>query len=138
MANGIFITGTDTGVGKTTIGAALISAMVAEGHSVRAVKPIESGCMAGVDGTLIPADALILQKASRFPNAPIEECNRYALVEPLAPAVAAERAGIDLDLAECIQFVRQAQEHADWVVVEGAGGLLVPFTGTQKTGYQTV
>ncbi|MBX7221939.1 MAG: dethiobiotin synthase [Blastocatellia bacterium] len=138
MRKGIFITGTDTGVGKTTVGAGLIAALAASGKIVQALKPIESGCVTDADGDLYPADADMLRQASSFPGQPLSACIRYRLAEPLAPAIAAERAGIHLDLAECITLVRQAQEQADLVFVEGAGGLLVPFAGNRATGYITV
>lgn len=86
----------------------------------------------------MPADALELRHASSFPGCPLAEVNHYALAEPLAPAVAAERAGVELDLAKCVNLVRQAQATADWVVVEGAGGLLVPLARNRQSGYITV
>ncbi|HNB70999.1 MAG TPA: dethiobiotin synthase [Acidobacteriota bacterium] len=135
---GIFITGTDTGIGKTTVGAALVAALVATNQTVRVVKPVESGCLPDKEGNLMPADALELRHASSFPGCPLAEVNHYALAEPLAPAVAAERAGVELDLAKCVNLVRQAQATADWVVVEGAGGLLVPLAGNRQSGYITV
>jgi dethiobiotin synthetase len=138
MAKGFFITGTDTGVGKTTVGTALVRAMVASGATVRALKPIESGCVYGPDGALMAADAEALRAASSFPDARLSDVARYCLIEPLAPAIAAERAGVSLDLAECVAFVRRAQAFAEWTVVEGAGGALVPFVGSERDGYVTV
>ncbi|HNH84278.1 MAG TPA: AAA family ATPase, partial [Acidobacteriota bacterium] len=65
---GIFITGTDTGIGKTTVGAALVAALVATNQTVRVVKPVESGCLPDKEGNLMPADALELRHASSFPG----------------------------------------------------------------------
>ncbi len=135
---GLFITGTDTGIGKTTVGAALVRAVVASGVRVRALKPIESGCETDAAGEFIPADALKLRAASSVPDAPLSEIIRYRLAEPLAPAVAAERANEELNVDECLALVRRAQADAEVVTVEGAGGLLVPFAGTAAGGYVTV
>lgn len=136
--NGLFITGTDTGIGKTTVGAAFVRAVVASGVRVRALKPVESGCETDAAGEFVPADALKLRAASSVPDAPLAEIIRYRLAEPLAPAVAAERANVEVDVEECLALVGRARSDADFVTVEGAGGLLVPFAGTAATGYVTV
>lgn len=136
--NGLFITGTDTGIGKTTVGAAFVRAVVASGVRVRALKPIESGCETDAAGELVPADALKLRAASSVPDAPLSEIIRYRLAEPVAPAVAAEREQVEIDVDECLALVERARADADFVTVEGAGGLLVPFAGTAATGYVTV
>ncbi len=133
-----FVTGTDTGVGKTTVTGSLVRLLVAGGHRARAIKPIESGCRRRPDGTLEPSDALALRRAAGLEQCPLEQFIRYRLAEPLAPAVAAERAGVSLDLTACVELVRAAQDTTDLLLVEGAGGLLVPFTGDAQNGYQTV
>ncbi|MCS7080451.1 MAG: dethiobiotin synthase [Chloracidobacterium sp.] len=138
MARTFFVTGTDTGVGKTTVTTALLRLLVADGYRARAVKPIESGCRVSADGELEPADALAHRRAAGLEHLPLERFIRYRLQEPLAPAVAAERAGLSLDLTACVELVVAAQAETDVLLVEGAGGLLVPFTGNAQDGYQTV
>lgn len=138
MPKTFFVTGTDTGVGKTTVVTTLIRLLVAAGRRARAVKPIESGCRRAPDGELEPADALAHRRAAGLDHLPLERFIRHRLEEPLAPAVAAERAGVALDFAACVELVGAAQAETDILLVEGAGGLLVPFTGDARSGYQTV
>ncbi|MFQ3581416.1 MAG: dethiobiotin synthase [Chloracidobacterium sp.] len=138
MTQTFFVTGTDTGVGKTAVTCALVRSLTAAGYRARAIKPIETGCAVSADGELLPADALAHRAASGLAELPLERFIRYRLREPLAPAVAAERAGVDLDISTCLELIRTAQTETDILLVEGAGGLLVPFTGTARNGYQTV
>ncbi len=121
-AAGIFISGTDTGVGKTTVACALLRGLRARGLDVGAMKPIETGV-----GDAGPLDALALLAAARSED-PIElACpEQYAL--PAAPSVAAAREGRDVDVPRlCTAFAALAVRHR-LVIVEGAGGLLVPIT----------
>jgi dethiobiotin synthetase len=121
-AAGLFVSGTDTGVGKTTVACALLRGLRARGLDVGAMKPIETGV-----GDAGPLDALALLAAARSED-PIElVCpERYAL--PAAPSVAAAREGRDADVPRlCAAFAALAARHR-LVVVEGAGGLLVPIT----------
>lgn len=119
---GIFITGTDTGVGKTTIACALIPLLEAAGLSVVASKPVETGCrISGLD--LIAEDATRLAKALTSQPSFQTVC-RYRYAAMTSPARAAELAGDRLyleDLVACCIY----PEH--YVVVEGAGGLLSPI-----------
>ncbi|OYT72797.1 MAG: dethiobiotin synthase [Chloracidobacterium sp. CP2_5A] len=138
MTRAFFVTGTDTSVGKTVVTCALTRALIAAGHRARAIKPIESGCATDAAGELQPADALAHRAAAGLESSPLETFIRYRLREPLAPAIAAERAGIQLDFAACVAMARAAQAETDILLVEGAGGLLAPFTGTARDGYQTV
>lgn len=127
MSRGLFVTGTDTGVGKTVVTAVLAATLRARGLRVGVMKPVESGCLWGDDG-LRPLDALFLQAASGC-DAPLSLVNPYALAHPLAPTLAAELEGVHIDIdhiRECYQ--RLASAH-DIVLVEGAGGLLAPCTG---------
>jgi dethiobiotin synthetase len=119
--NGLFVTGTDTGCGKTAVACALARGAVARGLSVRVIKPFETGCT--VEG---PGDALALAEAARDESPPDLICP-YALRVPAAPAVAAEMEGVDLDIDRIEKITRSAQADADLVIVEGAGGLLVPI-----------
>jgi len=88
---GIFITGTDTGVGKTFVGAGLAAALREKGIDVGVMKPAETGCMLR-KGILVPRDALMLIKAGRV-NDPLDLVNPYSFLDPLAPAIAAAREG---------------------------------------------
>lgn len=124
MSAALFVTGTDTGVGKTVVACALLLALRRRGVAVGALKPVETGCPAHgwpPDGAALAAAAgLDLPRPAVVP---------YALPEPLAPAVAARRAGIAIDL-DVLDSAFQAQRaRSELVVVEGAGGLAVPVTG---------
>lgn len=123
---GLFVTGTDTGVGKTLITAALAAALRACGVDVGVMKPIETGCPTR-RGRLLPLDALTLREASGSRDS-LALINPYRFREPLAPMVAAERSGrrIDVEVLE-ERFSRLAGRHSA-VLVEGAGGPLVPIT----------
>ncbi|MDH4226431.1 MAG: dethiobiotin synthase [Deltaproteobacteria bacterium] len=122
---GIFITGTDTQVGKTFVACALASAYRAAGKKVGVMKPVETGCK-GSNGELIPADALMLKDASGF-DAPLDLINPYRFKEPLAPSVASRLEGITIDLKKIKKCYNEIATQADVVIVEGAGGILVPL-----------
>jgi len=115
-----FVTGTDTGVGKTEVAAALLSWMADAGLSPGAYKPYESGC-ADVER---PSDALALRAAARSED-PLGRISLHRFHAPLAPGVAAERLGLNPSWAETLRAFRSFQGRA--LVVEGAGGLLVPL-----------
>ncbi len=122
-AKGLFITGTDTGVGKTRVTAILAVALRRCGLRVGVMKPVETG----LTDSMLAQDSHFLRQISGC-TAPPDIVTPYTFREPLAPAIAAEHAGqeIDLDhLAHC--YEKLAAEH-DIVLVEGAGGLLVPLT----------
>ena len=119
-ARGVFVTGTDTGVGKTVVACALARGLRARGLDVGVMKPIETGV--GPDG---PADARALAEAAGVSDPLDDVCPlRYAL--PAAPAAAAEHAGRCVELRVIDASFRRLQARHDWLVVEGAGGLLVP------------
>jgi dethiobiotin synthetase len=118
----LLITGTDTGVGKTFVACALATALRARGHRVAVMKPVETG----VDRE--PADALRLQAAAADP-ASLDEICPYRLRAPLAPAVAASLEGVAIDLDRIAGLVVRRAAEADVLLVEGAGGLLVPIAG---------
>lgn len=126
MNRGCFITGTDTGVGKTVVTAALAATLRRQGLRVGVMKPVETGCPLR-DGQLVPQDALFLRIASGC-VAPQELVVPYTFAEPLAPAIAAELAGITISLDHIRSCYEQLLAEHDVVLVEGAGGLLVPLT----------
>ena len=121
-----FITGTDTGVGKTMIAGAIAAALVRKGLSVGVMKPCESGC-AEKDGELVPADAVFLRAMAGCDDALDAVCP-YRLRAHLSPGVAAKMEGIVIDPARIQKFFAAACRRHDIVLVEGAGGLLVPVT----------
>jgi dethiobiotin synthetase len=122
----LFVTGTDTGVGKTVVSTVIAAALAARGCRVGVVKPVETGCRSA-GGTLVPVDALALAAAAGDP-APLEIVCPYRLPDPLAPALAAERAGVAIDVDALAEHVRRRAAGVDVLLVEGAGGLLVPLT----------
>jgi dethiobiotin synthetase len=122
----IFVTGTDTGCGKTTVGRALAAASRARGLRVGVVKPVETGCEAALEGQLLPADALALARAAGL-DLPLDRICPYRLALPASPERASEAAGLTLDLAVVAAAVAWMRERSDVLLVEGAGGLLVPY-----------
>jgi dethiobiotin synthetase len=118
--SGLLVTGTDTGVGKTFVACALAYALRARGRRVTVMKPVETGV---VDR---PEDALRLQEAAGDP-APLDDICPHRLREPLAPSVAAAVAGVAIDLGRLEALIRRRLDEADVLIVEGAGGLLVPI-----------
>jgi dethiobiotin synthetase len=123
---GVFlVTGTDTGCGKTHVSCALLRAWRRQGFSVAARKPVESGC--AIDGdTLVPSDAVALRAAAGDTES-LEEICALRLEEALAPGIAATRAGKRLDLHSLAAAYRTRADAVDVLLVEGAGGLLVPL-----------
>jgi len=111
-----FVTGTDTGVGKTVAAAALCRADRLAGRTVLYAKPVQTGLQREEAG-----DAAFVAAAAKVP---VVECLRFP--DPLAPAVAAERVGAAIDVAGLLADLTKAGDGFDRVVVEGAGGLLVP------------
>lgn len=127
MARAYFVTGTDTGVGKTTVTCALLAAAKARGLTTLALKPIAAGCELTADG-LRNSDALALQ-AEMTVSLSYQEINPVALSEPLAPHLAAAAAGRRLTLVQIAGYCRGALMHkADLRLVEGAGGWRVPIS----------
>jgi len=129
MQRSWFVTGTDTGVGKTLVSAALLTALARSGRRVVGMKPVASGCDATPHG-LRSADAEALRVAGNV-AADYEAVNPYALAAPTAPHLAAAAAGVQIDLGSLrAQYARLAAR-ADDVVVEGIGGWLVPINRTE-------
>jgi dethiobiotin synthetase len=122
---GLFVTGTDTGVGKTEVACALVSGARAAGLDVGAMKPAESGLAPGQ-----PGDAERLRQAAGGGD-PIELVCPYRFGPPLAPAVAARLAGVEISLPRILEAARTLAARHAALVVEGAGGLLVPLTASQ-------
>jgi dethiobiotin synthetase len=119
--NGLLVTGTDTGVGKTVVTAGVVCALRARGHAVGVVKPVQSGALA-----LDPeGDAMLLKRWTRVAESP-GEIAPFSFAAALAPSVAAELEGRAVDRAYLLAHLRAVAERYEAIVVEGAGGLLVP------------
>ena len=125
MPAGYFITGTDTGVGKTLIAAAFMRQQAGLGRRVAGMKPVASGCDMTAAG-LRNDDALLLERQAtrRHPYALV---NPYAFAPAIAPHLAAQEAGVTIEVARLIEAYQELARDADTVVVEGAGGWRVPL-----------
>lgn len=131
-----FVTGTDTGVGKTRVSAALLHGLRQAGHArVVGMKPVAAGCdwvtsedAHGVaHGQWLNEDVAALRAAGTLSVPPVFD-NPYALPEPLSPHLAARRAGEVIDLDHIEASFHALRQHADAVIVEGAGGFIVPLS----------
>jgi len=124
--NGFFITGTDTGVGKTLIAGAIARALSLNGRRVGVMKPFESGCRR--DGAaVVPADAVLLRNMAGSQDDLALICP-YAFERPLAPGVAADLEQVPISLEKVQKIFNQLSAHYDIMLVEGAGGLMVPVS----------
>ena len=124
-----FVTGTDTGVGKTLVSAALLHALALRHERAVGMKPVAAGVIRHGDGWA-SEDALALRAASTI-EVPPELDNPVLLPDPLSPHIAAERAGVRIDIAELVRRYRLLAQRADAVVVEGAGGFHVPLSDNE-------
>lgn len=132
MRRGLFVTGTDTGVGKTLVSCALLHAYGRAGRSAVGMKPVAAGCEAGSDGRLRCGDVESLRRASNVRAAP-ELANPYAFLPPVAPHAAAAEAGIAIDFGRVLRAFDALAALADVVVVEGVGGFRVPLDEHRDT-----
>ncbi|MEC5114116.1 dethiobiotin synthase, partial [Xanthomonas oryzae] len=123
-----YVTGTDTGIGKTMGSTALLHALRARGHTAVGMKPVASGCERTPQGWR-NEDALALQAASN-PQPAYATINPYALPAPLAPELAAADVGVTLSLEPITQAFAQLRAQAEVVVVEGVGGWAAPLSAT--------
>lgn len=124
--HGLFLTGTDTGVGKTMVSSALAHLLARKGVRVGVAKPFESGVSDPAD---LGEDGRLLRWASDSQDE-IDRITPYRFREPLAPALAARREGVDIDWPSVVETVRDGHNRCDFQLVEGAGGLLVPLAGS--------
>jgi dethiobiotin synthetase len=121
-ARGLFVTGTDTGVGKTRVAVALIRALREQGLRVAAMKPVSAGSAPGE----LNEDVVALRQAADV-AADLHDVNPYAFAEPVAPHIAAQQAGVRIELDIIVAAYARLAAAADVVVVEGAGGWRVPL-----------
>lgn len=122
-----FVTGTDTGVGKTLSSCALLHALARHHRRVVGMKPVASGAAPDGQGGWTNEDSLALRAASTL-AVPPQLDNPVLLPDPVSPHIAAERAGVTVQLAPILQAYQQLAAQADAVVVEGAGGWQVPLS----------
>lgn len=125
LPRGVFVTGTDTGVGKTLVAAALARHLRQRSIDVGVMKPAETGVL---DPTLPGADAALLQWAADSADDPALVAP-YRLRAPLAPSLAAEEESIRIDLSRLAVTAKSLCTRHDFTIIEGAGGLMVPLAG---------
>ena len=125
MGQGYFVTGTDTGVGKTTVSCALLRAFAAQGHKVIGMKPIAAGVE---NGKWLDVEQLL---AASNVNVARQQINPYAFDPPISPHLAAQQADREIDLTVIQQAYQTLSIQADRVIVEGVGGFLVPLNQHQ-------
>lgn len=123
--HGFFVTGTDTGVGKTLVACALLHALAARGVQAVGMKPVASGAVRGAGG-LVNDDVERLIAAGNV-AAPRADVNPYCFEPPIAPHIAASRAGVAISLDRIEESLGRLTERAEAVVVEGVGGFRVPL-----------
>jgi dethiobiotin synthetase len=131
-SGGFFVTGTDTGVGKTLIACALLHRLRSDGLRAVGMKPIAAGTQPSAEGP-INGDVVALREASSC-WAPLREVNPYCFDPPIAPHLAAREAGVRIEMAPIEQAFTLLRERADAVIVEGVGGFLVPLNDRQDAG----
>ncbi|WP_297456081.1 dethiobiotin synthase [Persephonella sp.] len=119
MGKSIFITATDTGVGKTTVSAALAYLLKEKGHKVGYFKPVETGCS---------PDCLDASTLAQITGQPVDEIVLYKFKTPVAPLVAEEIEGVQINLENIFSHLDKLISKYDYLIVEGAGGIKVPIT----------
>jgi dethiobiotin synthetase len=130
MRHDVFITGTDTGVGKSRASAALLHALARRGLRVVGMKPVAAGAEPDALGVLQNDDVLALRAASNVRVASALD-NPICLPDAVSPHIAARNAGTRIDIGQIADRFKRLRAEADAVVVEGAGGFLVPLNDTQ-------
>ena len=131
-ARGIFITGTDTGVGKTRVACALLRELATAGRRCAAFKPVAAGAVPTAQGPR-NEDALALNEAASV-KLPYERVNPVCLPAALAPHIAAAQSGRELTRAALLSDYQWLAGQAEWLVIEGAGGWLVPLNARETMG----
>jgi dethiobiotin synthetase len=128
-ASGVFVTGTDTEVGKTFVATAIVRALVTAGHRVGVMKPVAAGADPTPAGPR-NSDAVALMAASNV-GAAYETVNPYCLDLPASPHIAAEKAGVRVRTSVIVHAFGQLASLSDAVIVEGAGGWYAPINATE-------
>ncbi|MDO8705825.1 MAG: dethiobiotin synthase [Sulfuricaulis sp.] len=125
MSGGWFITGTDTGVGKTRVACRLLAALARAGQTAVGMKPVASGCQASASGLRSDDAELLLAASGVTPD--YADVNPYRFAPAIAPPLAALEAGVEINLEKILASFRRLQKISPWVVVEGVGGWTVPL-----------
>lgn len=125
LKTGYFVTGTDTEVGKTLVSGALILKLRELGRNAIGFKPVVAGTYQGQNGEYINEDIETLQVASNLPQT--QSICPFVLDTPAAPHIVAKAHGIELNVNKLLESFTSIQNENDFVVVEGAGGLIVPL-----------
>lgn len=139
MSKGVFITGTDTGVGKTVVSAVIIRALIKKGIKVGAMKPMETGCIKtenreqGTEERLLPSDGMFLKEMAEMEDS-IDLVTPIRFEYPLAPMVASDLEKKPVDIDKALKAYKTLSKKYEFMVVEGVGGLLVPLTLRQGIG----
>ncbi len=136
MTRGWFITGTDTGVGKTSVAVALLAQLARQGYRVAGMKPVASGGE-HTEAGLRHGDALALLHASSV-QAEYSDVNPYAFAPAVAPHLAAAAAGVEIDLEKIYACFTRLSAAVDVVIVEGVGGWCVPLKRHMTTVHLAV
>jgi dethiobiotin synthetase len=123
---GFFVTGTDTEVGKTLVSGALILKLREQKINTIGFKPVVAGTYQNANGITLNEDLETLRIASEFKSSELSLCP-YVLDQPAAPHLVAAQQGLKLEMGAITQALRNIQKQADCVLVEGAGGFLVPL-----------
>jgi dethiobiotin synthetase len=132
MKSAYFVTGTDTGAGKTLASCALLRAFAARGLRAVGMKPVAAGCEAPAGGGMVCDDVERLRAAGNV-EAPGEWVNPYAFLSPVAPHLAAAQSGVEIDLDTLAAAFSRLGALADAVIVEGVGGWRVPLNAREDT-----
>ncbi|HEX3099327.1 MAG TPA: dethiobiotin synthase [Usitatibacter sp.] len=133
MSRGVFVTGTDTGVGKTVVACALVHALRAAGVRVVAMKPIAAGAVRNGE-RWVNEDTLALADAAGVGPEGIDRVTPVLLRDPMAPHIAAAREGRHVALSPILDVFEALAASGDFAVVEGVGGFLVPLDEALDTG----
>jgi dethiobiotin synthetase len=123
-----FVTGTDTGVGKTLTSCALLHAFAAQGKRVAGMKPVAAGC----DEDGLNEDVKKLRAATNI-MATLGQINPYSFIHPVAPHIAAHHAGVRINFDRILESYNELASQSELVIVEGAGGFQVPLNDTQDS-----
>jgi dethiobiotin synthetase len=122
-----FVTGTDTGVGKSLVACGLLHGFAAAGKTTVGMKPVAAGCE---DGRWEDVDALCAAATQRAPRHLV---NPYAFEPPIAPHIAAELDSVEIGIDKIARAYRELSELAEVVIVEGAGGFMIPLNARQTS-----
>ncbi len=128
MEKGVFVTGSDTGVGKTVIAGTIAAAVKAHGLDVGVMKPVASGAKE-IEGKLVSEDVVYLKKIIDSTDDD-DLVNPICLKPPIAPTMAASKSGVPIDIDKIWKAYEELTNRHDFVVVEGVGGIMVPINDT--------